>query len=70
MASTSGVKGFRPMLWGGLLCWACCIITFFTTIKIDLLLTALSSIGAWLIPGLILEKEYRKAKMKLKEAHV
>ena len=61
---------FRPMLWGGLLCWACCVITVFTTIKIDLLLTALSSIGAWLIPGLILEKKYKKAKKQLREANV
>jgi hypothetical protein len=61
---------FKPMLWGGLLCWACCIITLFTTIKTDLLLTALSAIGAWLIPGLILGQEYRKAKMELRQANV
>lgn len=67
---TGAACKFKPMLWGGLLCWACCVITFFTNIKIDLLLTALSAIGAWLLPGLILEKEYRKAKMQLREANV
>jgi hypothetical protein len=58
------------MLWGGLLCWACCITALYTSIKIDLLLVALSSVFAWLIPGIIMEKDYRKAKRTLAEAHV
>jgi hypothetical protein len=61
---------FKPMLWGGLLCWACCITALYTSIKIDLLLVALSSVFAWLIPGIIMEKDYRKAKRTLAEAHV
>jgi len=61
---------FYPMLWGGILCWICCIIAIFTNIKIDLLLTAVSSIGAWLIPGLILEREYRKARRQFKQTNV
>ena len=67
---TGAACNFKPMLWGGLLCWVCCIITLFTTVKIDLLLTALSAIGAWLIPGIILEQEYRKAKKQLRETNV
>lgn len=59
---TGATCKFKPMLWGGILCWACCIITIFTTIKIDLLLTALSAIVAWFVPGLIMEKEYRLYK--------
>ena len=62
---TGAACKFRPMFWGGLFCWACCIITIFTTIKIDLLLTALSAILAWLIPGIIMERDYRKAKKGL-----
>jgi hypothetical protein len=61
---------FKPMLWGGILCWTCCIITAFTGIKVDMLLIAVSSIGAWLVPGLILEKEYRKAKKEFAAANV
>ncbi len=67
---TGAACKFKPMLWGGLLCWACCIISLFTTIKIDLLLTAFSAIFAWLIPGIILEADYRKAKKGLIEANV
>lgn len=61
---------FKPMLWGGIFCWICCIITIYTTIKIDLILTALSAVFAWLIPGIIMERDYRKAKRGLAQAHV
>jgi hypothetical protein len=67
---TGAACKFKPMLWGGLLCWACCIITIYTTIKIDLLLTAFSAVFAWLIPGIIMEREYRKAKRGLAQANV
>lgn len=53
---------FRPMLWGGIICWVSCIIAVFTEYRIDLLLTAFSSIAAWFIPGLLMEKEYRRYK--------
>ncbi len=59
---TGAACKFKPMLWGGILCWICCIATIFTAVKIDLLLTALSAITAWFIPGLIMEKEYRLYK--------
>ena len=59
---TGAACKFKPMLWGGLLCWACCIITVYTTVKIDLLLTALSALFAWFIPGILMEKEYRLYK--------
>jgi hypothetical protein len=61
---------FKPMLWGGLLCWICCIITLYTSVKVDLILTAVSSVFAWLIPGIIMEKEYRNAKRGLARANV
>ncbi|MCX6317462.1 MAG: hypothetical protein NTW29_09245 [Bacteroidetes bacterium] len=61
---------FKPMLWGGLLCWVCCLVCLYTPVKTDLLLVALSSVSAWLIPGIIMEKDYRKAKRTLAEKHV
>jgi hypothetical protein len=57
---TGGIMKFKPMLYGGILCWICCIITVYTNIKVDLLLTALSATCAWLIPGIILWKRYKK----------
>jgi hypothetical protein len=59
---TGAACKFKPMLWGGLLCWVCCVLAIFTSIKIDLLLTAFSAVAAWFIPGLIMEKEYRLYK--------
>lgn len=59
---TGAACKFKPMLWGGIFCWICCIITVYTTVKIDLLLTALSAIAAWFIPGVLMELEYRKHK--------
>ena len=67
---TGAACKFKPMLWGGLLCWVCCIATIYTTIKIDLLLTAFSAVFAWLIPGIIMERNYREAKKDLAQANV
>jgi hypothetical protein len=67
---TGAACKFKPMLWGGILCWASCLLALFTTIKIDLLLTAISAIFAWLIPGIIMEAEFRKAKKELVAANV
>jgi len=67
---TGAACKFKPMLWGGLLCWSCCLVTIYTTIKIDYLLIAFSAILAWLIPGIIMESDYRKAKKGLAQAHV
>lgn len=62
---TGAACKFKPMLWGGLLCWVCSIIAVYTPLKIDLLLTAASAIAAWFIPGLIMEKEYRRYKKEV-----
>jgi uncharacterized protein with PQ loop repeat len=59
---TGAACKFRPMFWGGIFCWVCCIVTLFTNIKIDFLLMAASAIMAWLYPGIIIEREYRQYK--------
>jgi len=67
---TGAACKFKPMLWGGIFCWICCIAALFTPIKIDLLLTAASAAMAWLIPGIIIEKEYRQYKKEQAVANV
>lgn len=67
---TGAACKFKPMFWGGIFCWVCCIITIYSHLKIDLLLIAASAILAWLIPGIIMEKDYRKAKKELAVANV
>ena len=67
---TGAACKFKPMLWGGIFCWVCCVVTVYTTVKVDLILTALSAIMAWLIPGLLMEKEYRRYKKEQAIANV
>ena len=67
---TGAACKFKPMLWGGIFCWICCIIAIYTSIKIDLLLTAASAMLAWLVPGIIMEKEYRLYKKEQAQLNV
>jgi hypothetical protein len=67
---TGAACRFSAMLFGGILCWVCCVISLFTPIKTDLILVAVSAICAWLIPGIIMQKEYKKAKKGLAESNV
>ena len=59
---TGGIKNFKPMTAGGIICWVCCIIAVYTSFKIDMLLIAVSAASAWLIPGIILRRKYLKLK--------
>lgn len=67
---TGAACKFKPMLWGGLLCWVCSVITVYTFVKIDLLLTAISAIFAWFVPGILMEREYQKSKRESLATHV
>jgi hypothetical protein len=67
---TGAACKFKPMLWGGILCWICCVVTIYTNLKVDLLLTALSATVAWFIPGIIMQRDYRKAKKELAKKDV
>jgi uncharacterized protein with PQ loop repeat len=57
---TGGCRKFKPMLYGGVLCWICCIISVYTKFSLDMLLTAIAAIGAWLVPGIILRNMNKK----------
>ena len=57
---TGGTRNFKPMLYGGILCWVCCIISVYTKTDWDMLLTAIAAIGAWLVPGIILWRRNKK----------
>jgi hypothetical protein len=61
---TGAIMKFKPMLWGGIACWLCCIISVYTPIKTDMLLTAFAAVVMWLIPGIILWGKYKKKRAK------
>lgn len=51
---TGGACRFRPMVLGGVVCWALFLLSLYTDFKVNMLLMALAALFAWLIPGLIL----------------
>ena len=58
---TGGITKFKPMILGGIFCWAAAIIALYTLNEIDLLLMAACGLFAWLIPGIILWRRYKKS---------
>jgi hypothetical protein len=67
---TGAIMKFKPMLWGGIFCWICSAICIYTHMQIDLMLTALSAILAWLIPGILLRQRYLRNKTIREELDV
>jgi len=59
---TGAIMKFKPMLWGGVACWLCCVISVYTTTTVDMLLTAFAAIVMWLVPGIILWRRFQKKK--------
>lgn len=60
---TTGIaRKFKPMIFGGILCYIFFFISLFTETKWDLLLNGFAGIFCWLIPGIILRKNYLKSK--------
>ncbi len=55
---TGASRKFKLMIFGGIFCWISAIISAFTVTKIDFLFMALSATLAWLIPGIILRRNY------------
>lgn len=59
---TAVLRKFKWMLYGGFLCWIFCVVSVYTDLKTDMLLTAIAAIFAWLIPGMVLWKRHCKRK--------
>jgi hypothetical protein len=57
---TGACNNMRPMFYGGIACWICCIISVYTKIEWDMLLTAIAATSAWLIPGIIIRNKFLK----------
>ncbi|GAB2828809.1 hypothetical protein [Ferruginibacter profundus] len=57
---TGACRNMRPMFYGGIICWICCIISVFTKTDWDMILTAVAAMSAWLIPGIIIRSNFLK----------
>ena len=51
---------FKPLIIGGICCWALSIISVFISGEYQLLLIAAAVIAAWIIPGYILKQNFKK----------
>lgn len=51
---------FKPLLIGGLCCWLLSILSMFVMYEFQLLLLAPAVIAAWLIPGYLLKRKFKK----------
>ncbi len=54
---SGGVLKFKPLIIGGIACWIISVIAFFVASENVLLLTALSIVIAYLIPGYLLKSK-------------
>jgi hypothetical protein len=54
---SGGILKFRPLIWGGVFCWVASVAAFYTPYPYLMLITGLSIIVAYLIPGYLLRKE-------------
>jgi len=60
--ATGIIKQFRPMTIGALITYGLFIVSCFTENKYDMLLSAITALVCWFIPGIILRKRYLKQK--------
>lgn len=60
--ATGIASKFRPMIIGGIICYALFAVSCYTDRKYDFLMNGIAGILNWLIPGLILRSRYLKGK--------
>lgn len=62
---TTGIaRKFKPMIYGGALCYGLFVLSCYTNSSIDLLLNGIAGIFNWLIPGIILRKRFYANRTK------
>ena len=57
---TGGIFKYKPMIIGGLICWILSVVSIFTPFSTDMLFMAACGLFAWLLPGIILWRKYKK----------
>lgn len=57
---SGGVMQFRWLIWGGVFCWILCGVAFFVDFEWQVLMVAAAMLVAYIIPGHILQYQYRR----------
>ncbi len=52
---------FRPLIYGGIICWVLAIVCTFINFHYHSLLVSVAVISAWIIPGYILKMKFKQA---------
>ncbi len=65
--ATGLITRYHPFITGAIIIYVCFAVSLFTEFKSDMLLSALSAVSGWLIPGWMLRKKYLH---QLKQADV
>ena len=60
--SGSAIK-FKPLIIGGIINWILCIVSFFFTFDMQLLILATAVLLGYIIPGHLLKNEFSNSKM-------
>jgi len=55
------VLKFKPLIYGGFICWILAFLSAFISVKYHHLLISLAVISAWIIPGYILKMKFKQA---------
>jgi hypothetical protein len=56
---SGAIMRFKPLMFGGFICWVLCIISKFIPAGEVLLLLALAVLSAWIIPGYLMRKKFK-----------
>lgn len=62
--ATGYMHRFKPMMAGGLVCWAGAIVSLYVGYRWDMVLFFIAASFAWFVPGLILRRRYLNEKRK------
>lgn len=54
------IMKFKPLMIGGICCWALAIVSPFIPFEFQLLLIGVAVITAWIVPGYLLQKKFKK----------
>jgi uncharacterized protein with PQ loop repeat len=55
---------FKPLVWGGTICWVLSLIACFVPADFIVLLIAIAVISAWIVPGYVLQNKYKKENLQ------
>lgn len=54
---SGAVLRFRPLIYGGIVCWLLCVASTQISYEYHLLLLAAAVVAAWIVPGYLLRKQ-------------